>query len=123
MSYADGARFGHDKGCLPGIRKGIIYQWVHSDGDGVPRMFPLTGVAGSGKSSITPTVALLFHELGCFGSSFCFDLSHLADRRPDNVFSTIARDLADMGPQRKHSLWQLIWDKRFGGRERHPRAV
>ena len=124
MPYAEGARFDPDKGCLPGTRTGIVDEichWVQSSGDNVARMFLLSGVAGSGKSSIAHTVALLFDKLGRLGSSFCFDRFHLADRRPDNVFSTIARDLADLDLGRKHALWQLIRDNQALRRTRAPR--
>src|SRR5436189_2214521 len=100
MPYAAGAKFNSEKECLPGTRTKIINDitdWVNNPE--APRMCLLTGVAGSGKSSIANTLAHLFDELGRLGSSFCFDRSHAAERRPDNVFSTIARDLADLDPQ------------------------
>jgi WD40 repeat protein len=113
MPYAHGAKFNTDKECLPGTREKIINDvtdWVNSTD--APRMCLLTGVAGSGKSSIAMSVARRFDELGRLGSSFCFDHSHAAERRPDNVFSTIARDLADLDTQRKNALWQVIQGKR-----------
>ena len=115
MPYAEGARFDSEKGCLPGTREEVIDEitnWVNSDGDHVPCVFFLSGLAGSGKSAIAHTVASRFHELGRLGSSFFFDRAYSTDRRPDNLFSTIARDLADLDPQRKRSLWELIQGQR-----------
>ena len=113
MPYAGGAKFNSKKECLPGTRTSIINDisdWVNSS-DG-PRICLLSGVAGSGKSSIANTVAHRFKDLGRLGSSFCFDRSHAADRRPDNLFSTIARDLADLDHQRKSALWDVIQEER-----------
>ena len=115
MPYAKGAWFDSEKRCLAGTREDVIQEisnWVNSDGDDVPRMFLLNGVAGSGKSAISHTVAQRFDELGRLGSFFCFDRAQQATRGPDIVFSTVARDLADLDPQRKQSLWQVIQQKR-----------
>ena len=115
MPYAEGARFDPEKGCLPGTRQEVIdeiSEWVNRDGDDVPRLFLLSGVAGSGKSAIAHTVAQQFDAVGRLGSSFCFDRSHQAERHPNNLFSTIARDLADLDPQRRQLLWNVIQGKR-----------
>jgi hypothetical protein len=102
MPYARGARYEVDKGCLPGTRKGVIeeiMEWVNSDADGVPRVLLLSGMAGVGKSAIAHSLAKLFDGLGRLGSSYCFDRANQAVCRPDNLFSTIARDLADLDPE------------------------
>ncbi|KAH7922058.1 WD40 repeat-like protein [Leucogyrophana mollusca] len=113
MPYAEGARYDPEKECLPGTREQIIEEicdWINGDGDN--RLYLLTGVAGCGKSAIAHTVAQRFDKLGRLGSSFCFDRSRQSARRPDNLFSTIARDLADLSPQHKRSLWYIVKDKR-----------
>ncbi|KAN0107633.1 hypothetical protein V8E52_009952, partial [Russula decolorans] len=115
MPYAAGARYDADKGCLPGTRKEVIDEisnWVNNDSDDTPRIFFLTGFAGAGKSAIAHAVARLFDGLGRLGSSYCFDAAHQAERSPDKVFSTIARDLADLDPELKASLWQVVREKR-----------
>jgi hypothetical protein len=115
MRYAAGARYDADKGCLPGTRKEVIDEisnWVNNDSDDTPRIFFLTGFAGAGKSAIAHAVAHLFDGLGRLGSSYCFDAADQAERSPDKVFSTIARDLADLDPELKASLWQVVRGKR-----------
>jgi WD40 repeat protein len=113
MPYAHGAKFDTNRECLLGTREKIINNisdWVNSTD--APRICLLMGVAGSGKSSIAMSVAGRFDGLGRLGSSFCFDRSHAAERRPNDLFSTIAHDLANLDAQRKTALWQVVQGKR-----------
>src|ERR1700734_2354947 len=104
MPYARGARFDPNKGCLPGTREkiiGEIIQWVNSpNADIIPRIFFLSGVAGYGKSAIAHTVARQFDGIGRLGSSY--------NRRPSNLFSTIALDIADLDHHWKKSLCNVV---------------
>jgi hypothetical protein len=114
MPYAEGARYNSKKGCLPGTRKEIIEEivdWVNNDAEDVPRVFLLSGMAGLGKSAIAHSLAHLFDGFGRLGSSYCFDRANQAKLRPDNLFSTIARDLADLDLERKSTLCQVIHGK------------
>ena len=115
MPYADGARFDLEKQCLPGTCIEILEEishWVNSGSSDVSRIFFLSGVAGSGKSAIAHTIAKQFDDIGHLGSSFCFDRSHLADRNPSNLFSTVTQDLADLDAAWKLSLWNVIKGKK-----------
>jgi hypothetical protein len=116
MLYAERAGFDPEKVCLPGTRDEVINQingWVNSpNGADVARIFYLSGVAGSGKSTIAHTIAQLYNQLGRLGSSFCFDRGDQTKGSSSNIFSTIARDLADLDPQRKRALWLAVKDKR-----------
>jgi hypothetical protein len=115
MPYARGARFDPDKGCLPGTREkiiGEIIQWVNSPNAEIVPIFFLSGVAGYGKSAIAHAVARQFHALGRLGSSYCFDLADQANRRPGNLLSTIALDIADLDRQWKNSLCNVVKDNR-----------
>jgi hypothetical protein len=114
MPYAEGARYNSEKGCLPGTRREIIEEivdWVNNDAEDVPRVFLLSGMAGLGKSAIAHSLAHLFDGFGRLGSSYCFNRSNQTELRPDNLFSTIARDLADLDPSRKSTLYQVIHEK------------
>ncbi|KAF8516736.1 WD40-repeat-containing domain protein [Hysterangium stoloniferum] len=111
LPHALGAGFDPDKACLPGTREGVmghITDWVNSPDEEAPRILLLTGVAGSGKSSLVHTVAQRFHDLKRLGSSYCFDRARLAELNPGTLFSTIARDLACFDPQRKNNLSALL---------------
>jgi hypothetical protein len=124
IPYAKGARYDVDKGCLPGTRREIIQEivdWVNDDAEDIPRVLLLSGMAGLGKSAIAHSLAQLFDGFGRLGSSYCFDRANQADRRPDNLFSTIACDLADLDPERKSALCQVIHGKRALRNTRAPR--
>ena len=59
--------------CLEGTRTSFIDDidhWVNSSDQNTPRLFLVTGVAGSGKSSLAHTIAQRLDERGCLGSSF-----------------------------------------------------
>ena len=78
------------------------------NGDDVPRMFLLSGVAGSGKSAIAHTIANLFYKQKRLGSSYCFARADQANRRPNNLLSTIALDIADVDEHWKISLDNIV---------------
>lgn len=95
LDYAKDAGYEPEKGCLRGTREEIlqaIMQWIENPNG--PVCYWLCGMAGTGKSSILQSIAQYCDERGILGSSFFFDSAHLASRRPNNLFSTIARDIA-----------------------------
>ena len=115
MPYAAGARYVQEKGCLAGTREAIIREIcdILSDpAENAPQLCFLTGAAGSGKSSIAHSIARLFDRQKRLGSSYCFVRSDIAKRNPQNVFSTISRDLSDHNPQFKSALWRVVKDNR-----------
>ena len=89
-----------------------ICDWVNQDGDDTPWIFFLNDVAGAGKSAIAHEVAWRFDRLKCLGALYCFDRAHKADCSPSNVFSTIARGLADLDPECKASLLKVVQKQR-----------
>ncbi|KAI0309827.1 hypothetical protein OF83DRAFT_1179174 [Amylostereum chailletii] len=111
IPYA-GAGFELEKGCLLGTRKAVlttIENWIN-DSDDPRRVCVVFGPAGTGKSSIAHEIADRFRKLGRLGSSFCFDRTNQASRRPEHLFSSMARDLADREPCFKRALGHLIYN-------------
>jgi hypothetical protein len=112
IPHALGARHDPDKGCLPNTRQGIIDEimdWANKPANTeVPKIFWLTGVAGSGKSAIAHTVAHRFQAMNRLGSSFCFDVASQAVRGPQHLFSTISWDLGNFDLVWKQALWNVI---------------
>ena len=128
MKFADKAYDDNPgKRCLDGTRTKIIetiLQWAtHAispdtkDQIGkVPklsaRVLWLCGVAGSGKSRISRSVAARLHKLQRLGSLYCCDYKNRETLNPRSLFSTIALHLADRDPLRKQRLVAAIRDER-----------
>ncbi|GJJ10673.1 hypothetical protein Clacol_004900 [Clathrus columnatus] len=111
LPYASGAGLHIGKECL-GTRVEVldeIVDWINNDDDDCPRLFWLAGSAGMGKSAIAHSIASRFKSIKRLGSFFCFDKNSV--ERRDRIFSTIARDLADLDPQIKHELAKIIKDE------------
>ena len=75
------------------------------------RVLWLCGVAGSGKSRISRSVAARLQELQRLGSLYCCDYRNRETLNPSSLFSTIARHLADRDPLRKQRLLAAIRDE------------
>jgi hypothetical protein len=74
------------------------------------RILWLCGVAGSGKSRISRSVAARLQRLQRLGSLYCCDYKNRETLNPASLFSTIARHLADRDPLRKQRLIDAIRD-------------
>src|ERR1700722_20310810 len=86
--------------CLPGTRVALledIWSWIQSAGDTKSaEIFLLSDLAGTGKSSIAHSVAKRCHDAGRLASSFFFDRDVAKRNGPQNLFTSIARDLAPL---------------------------
>ena len=115
MPYAFGARYAQEKGCLPGTCEPFlsdICDVLNNPEDNAPRVCLLIGAAGSGKSAVAHSVARLYDDQKRLGSSYCFAGTDVARRNPQNLFSTVARDLSDHDPQFKAALWEIVKEDR-----------
>ena len=125
IPYADGARFTAKRGCLHGTRQTILADILSllngAKQDIRPRIVLLTGPAGVGKSAMARTIAEHFDEQKRLGSSFFFDRLDDAKNRTNNVFSTVARDIADLDLQIRKNLWGVIKDNRSLRKSQSPR--
>ncbi|KAG6374093.1 hypothetical protein JVT61DRAFT_4736 [Boletus reticuloceps] len=111
MLYAFRARYAQEKGCLPGTRESFLTEicdFLNNVDEGASQVCLLTGVAGSGKSSVAHSIARLYDGQQQLGSSYCFVRSNVASRNPENLFSTITCDLVDHDPQYKSALWGIV---------------
>ncbi|KAL7821006.1 WD40 repeat-like protein [Trichoderma gracile] len=89
----------HNSTCLPGTRVELIRQildWASSD-DGKP-IFWLNGMLGTGKSTVSRTVAQSLCRAGRLGASFFFKRGHSDRQNAAKFFTTIADQLARMQP-------------------------
>ncbi|KAF4232367.1 hypothetical protein CNMCM6805_010013 [Aspergillus fumigatiaffinis] len=96
--------------CLPGTRRHLLQQitgWVETSSKCI---FWLNGMAGTGKSTISRTVADLFKETGQLGASFFFKRGE-ADRGNARRFvSTIAKQLMNNNRQLAPRIAKAIQD-------------
>ena len=107
MPYVNGAGFDMSKRCHPGTRTSLldeIADWINAEH--APRVLLLSGAAGTGKSTISHTIAHRFKNVGRLGASFSFTRGQ-ADRGPDKLLSTVARGLADLDQHIRRALGEV----------------
>lgn len=68
----------------------------------------LCGVAGAGKSAIATSLAITLHQMGLLGSMYSFQAAKQATLNPANLFSTIARHLAQRSPLLRKRLLRIM---------------
>jgi len=99
----------HDPTCLPDTRVDLLREirdWA--DGEHSPGLFWLSGLAGTGKSTIAQTVAAAYHATGQLAGSFFFsraggDVSHAG-----MFITSIAAQLANSIPGLKPKVCEAI---------------
>jgi hypothetical protein len=91
--------------CLPDTRTDLleqIFDWA-TDHAG-KRIFWLCGKAGTGKSTISRTIAQKLDEDGLLGASFFFKRGRGDRSHAKLLFPTIARQLVDLFPDIAHAI-------------------
>ena len=104
-----GHRAGHHDKCLPGTRKSVlsdIMVWAR-DMQG-QNMFWLSGVAGSGKSTIAQSFSDAAADEGFLGASFFCSRDYLNRRELKNIFPTLSYQLAHRFPLFQNHLITII---------------
>ncbi|KAJ5698402.1 hypothetical protein N7462_000407 [Penicillium macrosclerotiorum] len=100
----------HDE-CFPGTRTELIreiIEWATSPQGKC--IFWLKGMAVTGKSTVSRTVAKLFKERGLLGASFFFKRAKENRGNASKFFSTIARQLAISIPEMIPALQKIVRD-------------
>lgn len=106
-SYADQ----HEDGCLPGTRTDLLQQiaeWFTSPQGKC--IFWLNGMAGTGKSTISRTVAKSFEQDNLLAASFFFKRGEEDRGNAMKLFTTISRQLVDSIPQVLPGIRKAIRD-------------
>ena len=116
VPYAEGVSFTSKPRCLHGtcgrILANILSLLNGTMGDHRQWVVLLTGAASMGKSAITRMIAKHFYEQKWLGLSFFFDCLDDAKNHPNNVFSTIACNIADLDPKIRERLCDVVKDNR-----------
>ncbi|KAF3922249.1 hypothetical protein ABW20_dc0102384 [Dactylellina cionopaga] len=107
LLVADGASFGsledeNEPECLPDTRTeilGNIQKWIADPGVDIESIFWLCGMAGTGKSTISRSVARILRDKGQLGASFFFKRGNAYRGDPSRFFSTLAAELRLFMPQ------------------------
>ena len=89
------------KCCLPSTRQNIlseIFNWA-TDTSADQNVFWLHGLAGSGKTTISITVANYFRDIGRLGSLIFFDRNFPQRSHPSKVIRTLAYKLGEFDPR------------------------
>ena len=114
LPIAKGASFNsHEEGsnptCLDNTRVELLDQisaWIHDPND--KALFWLNGMAGTGKSTISRTIACSLSETNRLGGSFFFKRGGADRGNATKLMTTIARQLADKEPKVASMLMQTI---------------
>jgi Mrp family chromosome partitioning ATPase len=104
LPIATGASFDshneeHNGRCLPNTRTKLLDEittWANSKDS--KSIFWLSGMAGTGKSTIARTIAQLFASRGQLGASFFFKKGEGERGNASRFFTTIAADLVAHQP-------------------------
>lgn len=99
----------HNARCLPNTRVDLrhtITKWA--DDDGGKYIFWLNGMAGTGKSTISRTMAQYFDDKGCLGASFFFKRGEGDRGNASRFFATIAVRLASKVPSLSRYIGHAI---------------
>lgn len=116
LAVTDGAEFEtymdqHEEECLPGTRKELllnIEEWaVSPEGKCI---FWLNGSAGTGKSTISRTVAKSLKERGLLAASFFFKQGEGDRGNAARFFPTITKQLFTKIPEIRPAILQVIRD-------------
>ncbi|KAI1174792.1 vegetative incompatibility protein HET-E-1 [Nemania sp. FL0916] len=114
IPVAEGAAFDsraeeHNARCYPDTRVDLLRQissWTE-DTD-AQAIFWLNGIAGTGKSTISRSIAQKLHELGLLGASFFFKRGEADRGHAGRLFTTLAAQLAAKSPRVAQQIQTVI---------------
>ncbi|THU85421.1 TPR-like protein [Dendrothele bispora CBS 962.96] len=115
LQYVKSASWNKNRACLPGTRTSLINEimsWAHdkTDRSNTVEIYLLSGVAGSGKTSIAHSIAQRCFEEKLLLSSFFFHRETAGLNVPDGFITTLARDLGRVNSSIAESIAFAVED-------------
>jgi hypothetical protein len=117
LPYAEDAPFNsyakqHDPACLPDTRVALLDE-IHSWADGPDErcIFWLSGLAGTGKSTIARTVARRYHDKQRLAASFFFSRGGGEVGHAGKFVTSLAVQIADHVPASKQHMHDAIAER------------
>ncbi|KAF5623564.1 heterokaryon incompatibility protein het-E-1 [Fusarium sp. NRRL 25303] len=101
----------HNTICLENTRENIlrtIMDWAEDATDQSKTVFWLNGMAGTGKSTISRTIARSLSKAGRLGASFFFKRGGLKEDKISKFVPTIARQLAASQPALESYIYKAV---------------
>ncbi|KAF5687077.1 heterokaryon incompatibility protein het-E-1 [Fusarium denticulatum] len=101
----------HNTTCLENTREDIlrtINDWAEDTTDQSKTVFWLKGMAGTGKSTISRTIACSLSKAGRLGASFFFKRGGLKEDKISKFVPTIARQLAANQPALESYIYKAV---------------
>ncbi|KZP34758.1 hypothetical protein FIBSPDRAFT_709733, partial [Athelia psychrophila] len=98
--------------CLPNTRLDAIkstMDWFSDDSDGRQDVMWIYGLAGTGKSTLSTTIAGMMDDVGLLGASFSFDRS-ITERGVSTLIPTLAYQLAHFDAAIGARVQQVVQD-------------
>ncbi|KAL8672819.1 MAG: hypothetical protein Q9168_002730 [Polycauliona sp. 1 TL-2023] len=98
----------HETLCIQNTRVELLQQHREWGAAHPKPLYWLSGMAGTGKSTIARTLSHHFHSVGTLGGSFFFSRSSGEANNAVNFVGTLARHLANISPQMKKHVCEAI---------------
>ncbi|KAL9633166.1 MAG: hypothetical protein Q9204_003506 [Flavoplaca sp. TL-2023a] len=98
----------HETLCMENTRVELLQQYRDWGATHPKPLYWLSGMAGTGKSTIARTLAHHFHSIGTLGGSFFFSRSSGEANNAAQFVGTLARHLANVSPQLKRLISEAI---------------
>jgi hypothetical protein len=104
-------KFDESHACLDATRTQLlcgIRTWVHSVDPDEKRILWLSGCAGSGKSSVANSTAMLFDGVGCLGACFRFNRDKEGLNSPKFLFGNLCYQLVHFSKSLESKVLPVI---------------
>ncbi|KAJ7796798.1 hypothetical protein B0H14DRAFT_2233594, partial [Mycena olivaceomarginata] len=98
--------------CAPGTRVDIqtdIMRWLSPEPSSRKHIFWITGIAGSGKSTLSATIVDNLHKKGTPVAAQFFISRNIPETiNPGKIITTIALQLAEFSPDAAHIIQEKL---------------